>query len=476
MGILSRILHVAASLGIVAGTAVVCGKIWHVHVATVVVLLLFTIVLIAARWGLVEAAAATILAALLLVYFFLPPGGWHVESVQYWVVLLAFLFVAVAASYSTVRMKRQAAEAVAHSHEIERLYNVGQDLSTESNLESIIVVCLDSLTRNFQVEAAAFYNPANEEIQRSGPKGEIIARQLLRRALSQSDVVADTHSGTMCVALRFGDAVVGSLAVCGNISEVTFRAVTERVQAGLGRVYANQKLRDEEETRRSQELKTALLDSLLHEVKTPLSVIKTAVTSLLSRDSDAASRSELLSIIDEETDRMDASISEIFWTARVEAGVLESGKGPQSIRVLVDEALDELSSLVGNRSIAVEIPDSMQPANCDFHMIKGVLKELLTNALKYSTPDSPLTISAQVAGDEIITSIADRGAGIDPVDEKRIFEKEYRGRLQPSGSGLGLAIAKTIVEAHGGRIGVESQLGVGSVFHFSLPVSHRDAA
>jgi signal transduction histidine kinase len=183
-----------------------------------------------------------------------------------------------------------------------------------------------------------------------------------------------------------------------------------------------------------------------------------------------------LSIIDEEVDRMDASISEIFWTARVEAGILHSGKGPQSIRRLVDEALAELAPVVGSRSVTVAVPDSLQQANCDFQMIKGVLKELLTNALKYSRPDSPLAISARLDGDEIITSVADCGIGIDRGDETRIFDKQYRGRVQAPGSGLGLALAKTIVEAHGGRIGVNSLPGVGSVFHFSLPASHRDAA
>src|ERR1700739_1402334 len=109
-------------------------------------------------------------------------------------------------------------------------------------------------------------------------------------------------------------------------------------------------------------------------------------------------------------------------------------------------------------------------------MIKGVLKELLSNALKYSPSHSPLTISVQQIGDEIITSVSDFGVGIEPGEDKRIFERYYRGSARAPGTGLGLAIAKTIVEAHGGRIGVESQPGGGSVFHFSLPVSHRDAA
>jgi two-component system sensor histidine kinase KdpD len=110
-------------------------------------------------------------------------------------------------------------------------------------------------------------------------------------------------------------------------------------------------------------------------------------------------------------------------------------------------------------------------------MIKAVLKELLTNAVKYSPSDSPLAVSVQQAGDRIVTSVADRGIGLKPADENRIFEKHYR-RAAPGtpGLGLGLAITKTIVEAHGGKIAVESRAGGGSVFRFSLPISHRDVA
>ena len=156
--------------------------------------------------------------------------------------------------------------------------------------------------------------------------------------------------------------------------------------------------------------------------------------------------------------------------------MLQSGKGPHDIRPLVNETLDELKPLLGSRPVVMEVPDSLPPANCDSSMIKGVVKELLTNALKYSPSDSPLTVSVQQAGDEIVTSITDCGIGIRPGEEKLIFQKHYRGSVRAPGTGLGLALAKTIVEAHGGRIGVESKAGVGSVFHFSLPLSHRDVA
>jgi two-component system sensor histidine kinase KdpD len=473
----SRILRLAVSLGIVGGIIAVCVSVPHVHAASVVLLLLLAVVITAGRWGFVEAATATGVGAVLLAYFSLPPRGFGVKSPEYWMVVVTFLGVALLASYLAAQAKRQTDEAVARRREIEKLYALGQDLRMEDAPGSIVAAYVNSLVRIFQLDAAAFYDVGTGEITRSGPKASLISEGLLRDVTHRPDRVRQNGTTTVCVPLHSGGQVVGSLAVCGgSVSEIIFRAIADRIGAGLARVSAYEKLRQAQETQRNQELKTALLDSLVHEIKTPLSVIKTAVSSLLSRDSDPAGRRELLTIINEEADRLDASISEVFWTARVEAGMLQSGKGPHDIRPLVNETLDELKPLLGSRPVVMEVPDSLPPANCDSSMIKGVVKELLTNALKYSPSDSPLTVSVQQAGDEIVTSITDCGIGIRPGEEKLIFQKHYRGSVRAPGTGLGLALAKTIVEAHGGRIGVESKAGVGSVFHFSLPLSHRDVA
>ena len=464
------------SLGVVASVIAVCASLRHIHVASVVLVLLLTVLIIADRWGFLEAVVASALGCILLDYFFLPPAGFRIESIEYWLVFVTFLGVALLASYAAARARRQTDEAVARRREVEKLHALAQELRIEGRSGSIVVACLDSLVRIFQVEAAMFLDLSTGEMTHSGSKRVAISKDLLHNAVNRPDLVKDNRTGIMCVALHTGGQVVGTLAVSSSMSEQLFRAVADRIENGLEKVYSLEKAKQAEETRRNQELKTALLDSLVHEVKTPLSVIKTAASSLLSRDSDVASRRELLTIINEEADRMDASISEAFWTARVSAGALQSGKAPHDIKQLVMQSLEELAPLLGSRSVTVEVPEALPPASCDFHMIKGVLKELLTNALKYSPPDSPLTISVRQTENEIVTSVADFGIGVRTEEQGRIFEKHYRGRVQVPGTGLGLAIAKTIVEAHGGQIGVSSQPDRGSVFRFSLPVSRRDAA
>jgi two-component system sensor histidine kinase KdpD len=246
--------------------------------------------------------------------------------------------------------------------------------------------------------------------------------------------------------------------------------------AAVAKSRALQRASEAEAAWRGQEIKSAVLDSLIHEVKTPLSVIKAAVSSLLSRDSDASNRHELLSIINEEADWLDISMSEVFWTANVEADILRPERVPHDVRQFIDSTVESLRSRLSSTPFELDIPDSLPKADFDFHMIKGVLKELLNNALKYSPPGSPLAISAELANNEIVISLKDSGPGVPGNVQSHIFEKHYRGPVAAPGKGLGLSIAKTIVEANGGRIGVASQAGAGSVFYFSLPVSRRDVA
>lgn len=469
------VLRAAVSLGVIAGIAVACIYLPHIHVATAILALLFAILIIASQWGFFEAAAGTALGVLFLDYFFLPPRGWGIESPEHWLVLIAFLAVSLVASYQAAWRKRLTDEISARHRELERLCAFDRDLAIGGSSASIVGSSLDALVHTFQIEVAAFYDACADNVTCSGTKGRVISIELLRHAASQAGVSIDESTRSLLVPIRCAGQSVGSLAICGEMSALTLRAIADRIEAGLEKVRAREELRQVDETRKGQELKMALLDSLVHEIKTPLSVIKTAVSSLLSRDSDAASRGEFLTIINEESDRMDASISELFLTARVEAGALQLEKGPQAIRPLVNDTLNELRPLLRNRAVKLDVPDSLPPANCDPHMIKGVLKELMTNAAKYSASDSPLTISARRCGDEIVTSVSDSGVGIKPGEEKRIFEKYYRGSVRAPGTGVGLAIAKTILEAHGGRIGVESEPGAGSVFSFSLP-THRKVA
>ena len=227
-----------------------------------------------------------------------------------------------------------------------------------------------------------------------------------------------------------------------------------------------------EAARQSEVLKSALLDSLAHDIKTPLTSIKAAVTSLLGTAPEADR--ELLTIINEEADRLNQLAAEVIAMARVEAGKLHLEKRPVSAIELIDAALNDLAAFRRGRPINVLAPADLPRVECDPELIQHVVKQLVENALKYSPETAPLTISVARKGEKIVIGVADRGSGIDEDERAHIFDKFFRGRryrFETKGTGMGLAIAKGIVEAHGEKIWVESEPGQGSAFYLSLPVA-----
>jgi len=181
----------------------------------------------------------------------------------------------------------------------------------------------------------------------------------------------------------------------------------------------------------------------------------------------------LLTVIDEESDRLNRLIGEAAEMSQLDAGKVELHRASGCIRDVAEQAVENLKQLLSTHPVELRIPDDLPTALMDSSRITEVLVHLLENAAKYSPAGTPIRVTAEAKGATLTTSVADRGPGIDDFEQPLVFEKFYRGenqRVRVHGTGMGLAICKAIVEAHGGRIGVTSQLGHGSVFYFSLPV------
>jgi two-component system sensor histidine kinase KdpD len=203
--------------------------------------------------------------------------------------------------------------------------------------------------------------------------------------------------------------------------------------------------------------------------------MKAAVTSLLSNQkTDAAQRQELLSIINEECDRLNHLVEEASEMARLDAGEIELHFAPTPVEEIIQESLAHMKSSLGSRTIDVRVIQGLPRVQADAERTKDILVNLIDNANLYSSREEPIVISAELAGDYVTISVADRGPGIDDFEQGMIFDKFYRGKDQRylvRGTGMGLPIAKAIVAAHKGTISVTSQLGHGSVFSFTLPVA-----
>ena len=465
-----KVLRFAASLGIVA-TVLAAYQFVRVNNTTVALTLLLAILGISAQWGLAEATAASVVAMLGFNFYFLPPvGTFTVEDPQNWIALFAFLVTAVTASQLSVRARRRTAEAEARRLEIERLYELVQALVLRGNPGATIREFVHRVVQVFGCAGAAFYYRPADEVLRSGPESTPASDHDLRAAAEIDDLSVEDKRAIAVAPVRFGVRPLGSLALVGQLpSGETVRAIANLVAIAIERARAVEEASHAEAARQGELLKSALLDGLAHDIKTPLTSIKAAVTSLLG--ASAAPDRELLTIINEESDRLNRLAAEMIAMARIETGKLHLEKCPVRASELVSAALAELGPALGDHPVSVNSPDELSPAEADPDLVLQVVKHLIENAAKYSPERSPITISARLQAGKIRIGVADRGPGIEENERSRIFDKFFRGRRHrfvTEGTGLGLAIAKGIVEAHGERIWVESEPGQGSAFYFTL--------
>jgi two-component system sensor histidine kinase KdpD len=224
--------------------------------------------------------------------------------------------------------------------------------------------------------------------------------------------------------------------------------------------------------RQSEQLRTTLIDAMAHEFKTPLTLIKGATTSVLSGD-DALSEStrEQLTIADEEAEHLRELIDNAIEMARLDTTQIDVGPEMANIEELVREVVGSMQSAIDDRSVKV-VSDKCVPAlPLDRRLVKLALKQLIDNALKYSPPDSEVSIRVHGNGRGVDIEILNHGPEISAQEKARIFERFYRGpsvRNQIPGSGLGLTIAQSIVDAHHGTLTLTSQPGE-TCFRVTLP-------
>ncbi|MFZ0481610.1 MAG: DUF4118 domain-containing protein [Terriglobales bacterium] len=451
-------------------------RLLRLNATTVALLFLLGVLAISTFYGLWQAIFMSLAATLAFNYFFLPPiGTFTVADPQNWIALFAFLATAVSASELSARAQRGERTAVERRRELERLYAFSQLLLSSDNAVELLNVIPRYVVESFDVRSAAIALSSRTDVYRSDPAVDGLEARDLQMVALRGEPRLDVATGLAFMPLRVGMRVVGSMGVSGsNLSRQTLEAIGSLIAIALERANAFEKLSRAEAARESEQLRSILLDSVTHEFRTPLTAIKASATALLGSGQHSAEEThELLTIINEESDRLNRLIGEAAEMAQLDANKVEFRFASAPIRPILDEALDELKQVLVQHPVEVSLPDDLPSARMDSAHIKEVLVHLIENAAKYSPRGTPIRIAAE-AKDRVLTlSIADHGPGIDDFEQSLVFEKFYRGRnqrVQVHGTGMGLAICKAIVEAHGGRLGLTSQLGRGSVFYFTLPV------
>jgi two-component system sensor histidine kinase KdpD len=282
------------------------------------------------------------------------------------------------------------------------------------------------------------------------------------------------------VPIRAPHGIAGEIALAAPLEREPDPASIRLLEALSPQLWAaveRARLRDEatqaEVLRRADQAKSALLDAVSHDLRTPLSSILASAGSLLQSDVDwpQDERRAFAQAIEQEAQRLDRIVGNLLDLSRLEGGELQPDRGWYEPIALIHDVVARLRPLVGTHPIRLDLPEELPPVLLDYSKVDQVLSNLLENAAKYSPPGTEIAIAAAVTDGTLRVTVTDDGSGIAPEALPHLFEPFFRGsRARPqSGSGLGLAVARGLVEAHRGRIWAENRPGGGASFSFDIP-------
>jgi two-component system, OmpR family, sensor histidine kinase KdpD len=474
--LVEKFVRLAVSLAIVAGITVFYRRVLPVNATTVALTYLLAIVAVSTAWGLAIAVVMSIAAMLSFNYNFLPPiGKFTIADPQNWAALFAFLAVSVLVSQLSNRARQKADDASLRRREVEKLYLFSQGLLEFGNVIQLQNRIPSQIVEVFEVGAAALLLADKQKVYRSGPVVPALDVESLKAHVMREEPYIDETNSLSFMPVRMGMRPIGSIGISGTVlTRQTLEAIGTLTAVAIERARAVEQLGQTEAAREGERLRTALLDSVTHALRTPLTSIKASVTNLLTNPNvSEQQRAELLTIVNEETDRLNRLVGEAGEMARLDAGEVELNLAPYPMSEVISEALEQLRTTLAGRAVQVNVAPNLPNVRVDLMRARDAVTQLIDNAARYSPVNEPITVTAEAAGDFVMTSVADRGDGIDEPELALIFEKFYRGkenRFLVHGTGMGLPIAKAIIEAHRGTISVTSQRGHGTVFTFTLPV------
>jgi len=464
----------------------------------IALLLLLLSVASAAAWGWVVGLYTSLLSNLAFNFFFVPPlYRLSVQQPAHALALALFLVVA-AISASLLAARRQSAlEAARRARDTQTLLTLSRTMR-DLPPEAIPAAICAWVVRDFPVRACTLYRLEQDALRPIAHTGEgsadhdqaYLAAALTRAAApaghshhppAANAIGEGTVASDACLLVRLAveNETLGVLCVQPGAEPLRgpqpalLEAFAGEAAAALHRNALSATAGRAAVLQESDRLKSALLSSVSHDLRTPLTAIKTAAANLLSADvqwSEAA-RQEFLGAIDREADRLTRLVANLLDLSRIEAGALRLDEDWNDLEELLREAVYRAERAAPDRAIRLAVPSPLPFLRFDYVQIDRVVSNLLENAIKYSPPGAPVAIGVALEAGLVRVSIRDHGAGIGPGERERVFNPFYRAERrgpQASGSGLGLAICRGIVAAHGGEIGA-ADCADGALLTFTLP-------
>jgi two-component system sensor histidine kinase KdpD len=483
------------SLITVAGVTVAYVRWLHVTNATIVALtFLFVVLITAASSRLWVAVMTSLVSMLCLNFFFLPPvGTWTIADPQNWVALFVFLAVSLVASRLSHMARTQADEAVGRRDELARLFDLSRDVLVMTATPDAVSHLARAIARRFDLEYAALALPESPgwSVRAAGDEAVHLHEGQLTEAFAAAasslefDAYARTYTGhrsvkasgrtVRLVPLRAGTTPIGLLAASGRpIEPGTLDALAGVVAIAIERMRFLEDRKSAELTRQSEELKSALLASLGHDLRTPLTAIRVAAGNLKSTWLPADDRTDQSDLILAEVERLTRLFNNVLEMTRIDAGAVTTEERWSHPSEIVSAARDQVEHTLKEHRVSITIdPDT--PVRLDARLAASALAHLLENAAQYAARGTSIDVSSEIAGTDLLLRVRDHGPGIAESDLPYVFDRFFRGRsaarTRASGTGMGLWIAKGLVSAVHGRIWVENHGDGGARFTMALPLA-----
>jgi two-component system sensor histidine kinase KdpD len=457
-----------------------------------VMLYLLVVVIAAVRLGRGPASAAACLSVVLFDVIFVPPRFTPlVDDVEYLLTFAGLLGVGLVISNLAAEAREQAEAARRREAQTAASYELSRDLAVAVELEAIIAAIVTHVSRTFECEVVLLLPQGSElAVQQRSPGFLFDETEQNTASWAYQHVVPVGWGTDLSYAnrgsywpLQTASTVIGVLGIQCPPNAQPFAPDQQRLLAtfaghgalAIERAQLAEEAAQAQLLRAKEQLQTALLNSISHDLRTPLASITGALSSLQDDEDflDAAARRELIETASGESERLNRLVGNLLDMTRLEAGALRVTPVLCDLQDAIGVALSQLQARVGVRPIEIELAAGLPLVALDFVLIVQVLNNLLDNALKYSPPATPLTIRASYDQDWVMVEVADRGSGIPPEALALVFEKFYRVPRADGvgGTGLGLSISRGIIEAHGGQIWAAPRPGGGSQVCFRLPTT-----
>lgn len=448
------------------------------NITTGAFLFLIMVVLSAAYGGLWSGTLTSILAATCLDYFFLPPVfHFDINDPMDWVALGTFEFTALMVTLLQEQAQFRAAEAAAARQGSERLFNAARGILLLNKTGDLGGRIASLLREEFALRGVVLFDAPTAGIFTSGDCVPETQQGVRDAYFQDSDTFVPDTQARFCV-LRVGARPVGGLALCGAaVPGVVAQALASLCAIALERARSFEKETHAEAARQAEQLRSAVVEALAHQIKTPLCVIQAASSSLPALGELNETQAEFVASIDQQSTKLNKLVTRLLGAADLETSQIKPLLAPVVLSDVMKTAISKLDDPAQRERFQVLIASDEAPALADGKLMGIVFTQLVENAVKYSVPRSPIVVRVNRDSKGIGVRVQNRGGVIAPADRDRIFERFYRtaeARQGPVGTGLGLSIAKRVVDAHHGRIWVESGPQDGTTFSVVLPVASAD--